>query len=178
METTVDTVKMKAIIEMKSFSGSAFAVNSEGEQIFINNRIMERMKLNEGSQINAYVLPNYEDKRFTIPWRAMRVDVPRDIPQQPAPDVRKYSDAGESLDNTIMRELWAEANDFLDTSTRGQLWSSEDIAEVVVAPVADVRDACVRLHDRGVICRVDFSSDPTKIKTIVMWTADIRDFED
>tara|TARA_R110000796_G_scaffold49866_1_gene118467 strand:+ start:48 stop:566 length:519 start_codon:yes stop_codon:yes gene_type:complete len=172
METTVDTVKMKAIIEMKSFSGSAFAVNSEGEQIFINNRIMERMKLNEGSQINAYVLPNYEDKRFTIPWRAMRVDVPRDIPQQPAPDVRKYSDAGESLDNTIMRELWDKSN------TLGQLWSSEEIAEVVAAPVADVRDACVRLHDRGVICRVDFSSDPTKIKTIVMWTADIRDFED
>jgi len=173
METTVDTVKMKAIIEMKSFSGSAFAVNSEGEQIFINNRIMERMKLNEGSQINAYVLPNYEDKRFTIPWRAMRVDVPRDIPQQPAPDVRKYSDAGESLDNTIMRELWNR-----DAPVEGQLWSSKEIAEVVVAPVADVRDACVRLHDRGVICRVDFSSDPTKIKSIVMWTADIRDFED
>ena len=72
-----DTTKMPAVVETNTFSGSAFAVNSQGEQIFINSRIMERMELEKGDQVTAYVLPNYEDKRDTIPWRAMRVDPPR-----------------------------------------------------------------------------------------------------
>lgn len=183
MESTLDTTRMEAVVEMKSFSGSAFAVNSAGEQIFINARIMERMNLREGGLVTAYVLPNYEDKRLTIPWRAMRVDVPRDIPQQTSPvvDLRKSVETEPStLDNEIMRLLWA------DTET-GRLWTDKEVSDKISANASTTLDtaspaechrACTRLYERAVICRVDFSTDPTRMGSLIMWAATLRDFED
>ena len=183
MESTLDTTKMEAVVEMKSFSGSAFAVNSAGEQIFINARIMERMNLREGGLVTAYVLPNYADKRQTIPWRAMRVDVPRDIPQQTSPvvDLRKFGETEPStLDNEIMRLLWA------DTET-GRLWTDKEVSDKISANASTTLDtaspaechrACTRLYERAVICRVDFSTDHTRMGSLIMWAATLRDFED
>ena len=191
MESTLDTTKMEAVVEMKSFSGSAFAVNSAGEQIFINARIMERMNLEEGGLVTAYVLPNYADKRQTIPWRAMRVDVPRDIPQQTSPDTRKFVETDNAawsssvtmtptLDNEIMRLLWA------DTET-GRLWTDKEVSDKISANASTTLDtaspaechrACTRLYERAVICRVDFSTDPTRMGSLIMWAATLRDFED
>ena len=177
MESTLDTTKMEAVVEMNTFSGSAFAVNSAGEQIFINARIMERMNLREGGLVTAYVLPNYEDKRLTIPWRAMRVDVPRDIPQQTSPVVETEP---STLDNEIMRLLWA------DTET-GRLWTDKEVSDKISANASTTLDtaspaechrACTRLYERAVICRVDFSTDPTRARSLIMWAATLRDFED
>ena len=177
MESTLDTTRMEAVVEMKSFSGSAFAVNSAGEQIFINARIMERMNLREGGLVTAYVLPNYADKRQTIPWRAMRVDVPRDIPQQTSPVVETEP---STLDNEIMRLLWA------DTET-GRLWTDKEVSDKIsdnasttldTASPAECHRACTRLYERAVICRVDFSTDPTRMGSLIMWAATLRDFED
>ena len=177
MESTLDTTRMEAVVEMKSFSGSAFAVNSAGEQIFINARIMERMNLREGGLVTAYVLPNYADKRQTIPWRAMRVDVPRDIPQQTSPVVETEP---STLDNEIMRLLWA------DTET-GRLWTDKEVSDKISANASTTLDtaspaechrACTRLYERAVICRVDFSTDPTRMGSLIMWAATLRDFED
>ena len=177
MESTLDTTRMEAVVEMNTFSGSAFAVNSAGEQIFINARIMERMNLEEGGLVTAYVLPNYADKRQTIPWRAMRVDVPRDIPQQTSPVVETEP---STLDNEIMRLLWA------DTET-GRLWTDKEVSDKISANASTTLDtaspaechrACTRLYERAVICRVDFSTDPTRMGSLIMWAATLRDFED
>lgn len=177
MESTLDTTRMEAVVEMKSFSGSAFAVNSAGEQIFINARIMERMNLREGGLVTAYVLPNYADKRQTIPWRAMRVDVPRDIPQQTSPVVETEP---STLDNEIMRLLWAD----IET---GRLWTDKEVSDKISANASTTLDtaspaechrACTRLYERAVICRVDFSTDPTRARSLIMWAATLRDFED
>ena len=167
-----DTVKMPAVVEMNTYAGSAFAVNSQGEQIFINSRIMERMELEKGDQVTAYVLPNYEDKRDTIPWRAMRVDPAHS-------DITKGSLS--TLDKEIMRTLWSEA--FSD----GRMWTDRDISKQIESEAIwtmgmvthqQCHESCERLHKRGIIARIKITSDPTDIKTVVMWAADIRDFED
>ena len=168
-----DTTKMPAVVETNTFSGSAFAVNSQGEQIFINSRIMERMELKTGDQVTAYVLPNYSDKRDIIPWRAMRVDTAHS-------DIAEPRDELSETDREIMRILW-------DKEESGRLWTVKEIAEKVNAEAVTTLDtassfdchrSCIRLHERGFVCRVDFSSDPKPIRSTILWTADIRDFED
>ena len=178
-----DTVKMPAVVEMNTYAGSAFAVNSQGEQIFINSRIMERMELEKGDQVTAYVLPNYEDKRDTIPWRAMRVDPAHgDIERiLDSPDTKEFvASALNDFDKEIMRILW-------DKEYSGRLWTVKEISEVIDAEAVTTLDtaspfachlSCMRLHERGFICRVDFSSDPKPTRSRILWTADIRDFED
>tara|TARA_R110002126_G_scaffold1361_6_gene7697 strand:- start:13062 stop:13583 length:522 start_codon:yes stop_codon:yes gene_type:complete len=162
----LETIKMQAILETTTFSGSAFAVNSQGEQIFINQRIMERMNLEEGVLVTAHVLPNYDDKRQSIPWRAMRVDVPRHLPDSNMTEI-----TSTQLDNQIIQIL-------SDKSAFGRLWTDKEIASLASTTAAECHRACVRLHERSTICRVDFSSDPNKIKSAVMWGADISDFKD
>lgn len=43
--------------------------------MFFNSRIVQRMGLKGGQTVQAYLVPNFPDKRDSIPWRAMRVEV-------------------------------------------------------------------------------------------------------
>jgi hypothetical protein len=54
-------------------SGSAFAMTEEGEMVFVNQRIVATVGLEPGGVYEAFLLPNYPDKREMIPWRALRV---------------------------------------------------------------------------------------------------------
>ena len=85
MNQTFSTQQMPVMIEAISYAGSAFGVNSNGEQVFINARIVDKCGLQEGMEVVALVLPNYEDKRDNIPWRALRVDDSAQAPD-PAPE--------------------------------------------------------------------------------------------
>jgi hypothetical protein len=68
------TNRTQIMVEYSTDTGSAFAVTPAGEQVFINARIVSRMELKEGRIYEAFLVPNYEDKRALIPWRAMRVE--------------------------------------------------------------------------------------------------------
>tara|TARA_R100000935_G_C2793364_1_gene147033 strand:- start:403 stop:864 length:462 start_codon:yes stop_codon:yes gene_type:complete len=69
------TIETKIVlIEELTYSGSAFGVLPEnGEGVFINQRIVEKMNLEPDTEVYASVLPNYSDKRSTIPWRVVNV---------------------------------------------------------------------------------------------------------
>ena len=54
-------------------SGSAFAVCKNGDQVFLNKRLVNKMDLSEGDICRAFLLKNYEDKIDMTPWRAVRV---------------------------------------------------------------------------------------------------------
>lgn len=66
--------RTQIMVEYSTDTGSAFAVTPAGEQVFINSRIVSRMELKQGNIYEAFLVPNYEDKRAMIPWRAMRVE--------------------------------------------------------------------------------------------------------
>ena len=70
-----ELIKTEADIEIDyiTYSGSAFAVCKNGDQVFLNKRLVEKMNLHEGDLCSALILKNYEDKIDTIPWRAVQV---------------------------------------------------------------------------------------------------------
>ena len=53
--------------------GSAFAFCENGDQVFLNARIVDKMELDEGDHCRALLLENFEDKKDITPWRAVRV---------------------------------------------------------------------------------------------------------
>ena len=63
----------EVIVEEKLYSGSAFGVTEEGDGVFFNARIVDKVGLKGGQTVQAYLVPNYPDKRADFPWRAMRV---------------------------------------------------------------------------------------------------------
>jgi len=60
-------------IEVITYAGSAFAFCNNGDQVFVNARIVEKMELYEGDKCSALLIQNFEDKRAVTPWRAVRV---------------------------------------------------------------------------------------------------------
>ena len=69
-----NTRKQQIMVEYITETGSGFAVNPEGEQVFMNKRLIDAMEVEPGNTYEAFLLPNYPDKRDQIPWRAMRVE--------------------------------------------------------------------------------------------------------
>ena len=65
----------EVFVEEQTYAGSAFGVTAEGDGVFFNSRIVEATKLQGGQTVKAFVVPNFPDKRESIPWRAMRVEV-------------------------------------------------------------------------------------------------------
>ncbi len=68
----------EVIIEETTYADSAFGVTEEGDGVFFNSRIVQKMGLKGGQTVQAYLVPNFPDKRASIPWRAMRVEVTHD----------------------------------------------------------------------------------------------------
>ena len=60
-------------IDFLTYSGSAFALCANGDQVFLNSRIVDKMQLQEGDICKAIILENFEDKKAVTPWRAVRV---------------------------------------------------------------------------------------------------------
>ena len=75
IETTIPKAREEAVIEVDyiTYSGSAFAFCQNGDQVFLNARIVEKMDLYEGDKCFALLIENFEDKRAVTPWRAVRV---------------------------------------------------------------------------------------------------------
>ena len=69
-----NTRRQQILVEYLTPAGSGFAVTPQGEQVFMNKRLIDAMNVKEGDVYEAYLLPNYPDKQEQIPWRAMRVE--------------------------------------------------------------------------------------------------------
>ena len=70
-----ETVTMRVLIDDFSLSNSAFGTNEAGQGVFFNGRLVEKVSIDIGVIVEAHVIPNYEDKREEIPWRAVRAVV-------------------------------------------------------------------------------------------------------
>jgi hypothetical protein len=79
----VDTKRV--LVEELTYSGSAFGVLANGEGVFINSRIVDKMELSPGTAVHAQVLPNFSDKRDQIPWRVVNVQAETADELQPTP---------------------------------------------------------------------------------------------
>jgi hypothetical protein len=103
-------------------SGSAFGMTDDGDMVFINQRIVSSVRAQGGEVYEAYLLPNYPDKREMIPWRALRL-----VAEGQDPTPKKQQPVDEQLLHAIVRLL----------NNEGYLTAAE-IAETLNAPLIDV----------------------------------------
>ena len=73
LSTRLTKVEGEILVEYVTYSGSAFATLENGDQVFLNARLVDKMELFDGDQCQALLIENYEDKQELTPWRAVRV---------------------------------------------------------------------------------------------------------
>ena len=115
-------------------SGSAFGTTEDGDMVFVNQRIVAAMGVKSGDVWDAFLLPNYADKRELIPWRALRLSSEDQEPR-----------AGGAVDEKLLHAIVRLLNN------DGYLTAAE-IAETLDAPLIDVRRALKGGH--GIIMSV------------------------
>ena len=156
---TETVVVTNVLIENISHARSAFAVTPAGEEVFISNRIVERLGLEADMVVNAELLPNYPDKREQIPWRAVRVNMEKGPEPTPEPSV----DKGKLIVDLI------EDHGPLRTAT---------IARHLNLTVDEVSTLLTGLFSEKRIAMAEVYSDPTqKRASIRVWGIDINDFD-
>lgn len=74
------TERQRVLVEYLTPAGSAFAVTTSGDSVFVNARIVESIGVKVDQEYDAFLLANYPDKREFTPWRAMRLEPVRGTP--------------------------------------------------------------------------------------------------
>ena len=177
MSQLFETTKVPAIIDVVTYAGSAFAVNEQGQQIFINSRIVDRCDLSEGAEVLAYIVPNYEDKRDHIPWRALRVEVPRKIDVQatvagietvmPAPEPQPAKTDPSWLEERIF-ELLAKEDGY---------WTTVAVAQQMDIDTKTAGNTLYRLFSKRRISKADVHANPDQARaSFVLWTDKVSKF--
>ena len=169
MRKAFETNKMRVMIESVSYTGSAFGSNEDGDSVFFNQRLVEKVELEMGDIVEAHAIPNYEDKRHETPWRAIRVSAEKHMnidpvlaePEKPIP-VR----SAVQLDHEVLGLLSDEEVAY---------WTTSDLSDAVNADTKTVGNSCLRLFSRGLIAKADVHSRPDQERaTFCLWarTAD------
>lgn len=162
-----ETVQKPVRIDMLTYAGSAFGSTVDGEQVFINGRIVDALNLYEGVIAMGHLVPNFPDKRAQIPWRAMRMTLPED--QEPMVEEEVIEeDPTPSISDTILKHIQTHSEHYFTTS---------DLAEDLGMDTTTISNWCMSLHNRGLISRADFHAGPNqKRASFVMWGLNSKSF--
>lgn len=124
------TKKSRVLVEYLTDSGSGFAVTPEGDQVFLNQRLVQKMDVQEGDVYEAFLVPNYPDKRDQIPWRSIRVEPIELEPEQ------------EEEEENSPSELDVNKNMILGyMSEYDGAWTKQQLVEALDLPSASVTEA-------------------------------------
>ena len=167
-ETVANAEKKILMIESITMVGSAFGVTTSGAQTYINKRIVDSISLCEGDIVEALVLPNYDDKRPTVPWRALRLTKststfehePEEVPvAAPAPQV--------STGDRILALI----------SEHGAMRTAT-LATELNMPFADVSTVCMGLFAEQKLAMAEvYGASGQKRASLRVWGLDINDFD-
>ena len=127
-----NTRRQQIIVEYLTPTGSGFGVTPEGEQVFMNKRLVDTMNVQAGDIYNAFLLPNYPDKRDSIPWRAMRVE-PADV---------KLDLGHVAVDSDLQNII-----EFLKGYEDGVCFTAAEMADMLDMPISVVEDLCQKHKD-------------------------------
>jgi hypothetical protein len=164
---TDETLTKDVLVDNITTVGSAFGATVEGEAVFINSRIVAALKLKHGDYVRAFVLPNYEDKRDRVRWRAIRVEVQGSMSEDRDPAAVLNPNAGPPKDQLIMNLL--DEHGPLRTSTLARLLNIDS---------GEAGTLCHGLYAQGKIALADIYSSPgNKRASHRVWAMDINDFD-
>jgi hypothetical protein len=126
------TRRQQIIVEYLTPTGSGFGVTPDGEQVFMNKRLVDAMNVQAGDIYDAFLLPNYPDKRDVIPWRAMRVE-PADV---------KLDLGHVAVDSDLENII-----EFLKGYEEGACFTASEIADMLDMPRSTVEEICEKHKD-------------------------------
>lgn len=146
--------------------GSAFAVCENGDQVFINPKIAEMMKIDVGDFLTAYCIDNHRPERggeeqHAVRWRAIRITVqerfdpiPAPAPVAPAPKAELTTEQIEQRILTLLKEDRA--------FTTAQAARDTGIDHMKVSNVMR------GMHDRGLIaaCEITASGGQERVSKL------------
>lgn len=173
------TKEMNVFVDQITYVGSAFGATDEGEPVFINKRIVTAVGIEHGDKLKVHCLPNYEDKRDEVPWRALKAtiqgsifedisDEPEDEPApEPDPEPEPEPEPQVTMSDRIMDLL----------SESGPMRSST-IAEHLEIDSADVSSMCRGLNKLGKVAAAEIYGDLNNSRpSHIVWAYDINDFD-
>ena len=165
----------KIIITNAHAHGFAFACDTETQgQVFIPVHIAEGFDLAPGDEIEAVLVPNYQDKSDKgTPWQAVKLQRPLEIVKITSKEHltewwEGVSSPPKYPSGLKDKELEEEILALLET--RGYHTTSE-ISDYVEFDAKTVFDCCKRLFNLGSIVRADVSHKVEKV-TLMLWAKD------
>jgi hypothetical protein len=126
------TRKQQILVEYLTATGSAFAITPQGEQVFLNKRLVETMGVDAGDIYDAFLVQNYPDKREAIPWRAMRVE----------PAENKLDLGHVAIDSDLQNII-----EYMKGFETGVAFTVAELADELSMPYDTVEDLCEKHKD-------------------------------
>jgi len=171
---------------------SAFAVDAEGQNIFITNNLARFLQLTVGDQVMMDVVPNHPDKAHTIPYRAVvcvkikeygpTVSISQDKPE---PDngvleqlLKEWTELKQSPQEIMgtINLLLKDADTYLITSEVVAAYREDQPDQTDVSD-KDINNACHRLFNQSKIARAEVWAKPDQSKcSYNLWAYDASRF--
>lgn len=151
-------------------TGSAFAARTDnGECVFVHARIVSAVKIHEGYTLQATVIPNYEDKRHSVQWRAIRVTV---LSEGEAKSAATTHQAAEPVkQDNMVEKLYG----LLDT--HGPLRTAT-LSRMMGLSTIEVGVLCRGMYAAGSISMAEVYSSPTNSRpSHKVWAVSINEFD-
>ena len=172
----------KIIITNAHAHGFAFACDTETQgQVFIPVHIADGFDLAPGDEINAVLVPNYQDKSDKgTPWQAVKLQRPLEVVQITSKEhlIKHFESASNRAEHVSNQDEYLSRLDdkgleevvlsFLNS--RGYHTTSE-ISDYLEFDVKTIFDCCVRLFKSNKIVRAYVTHNVEKV-TLTLWAID------
>ena len=182
----------KIIITNAHAHGFAFACDTETQgQVFIPVHIADGFDLAPGDEINAVLVPNYQDKSDKgTPWQAVKLQRPNEIVQ--ITSMEHLNEWYEGLSEAPEDEVCEKAiidnsqtlnNEALDANlldfilAAGGYHTTAELADYFELDHKTAGNAAQRLFNSGKIAKADvFNRVGQKRPTMILWAAAAKTF--
>jgi len=169
------TKELDVFVDQITYVGSAFGATNEGEPVFINKRIVTAVGIEHGDKLKVHVLPNYEDKRDEVPWRALKATIQGSIFE----DVSDEPEDEPELEPVPEPEPQVTMSDrIIDLLSESGPMRSSTIAEHLEIDSSDVSSMCRGLNKLGKVAAAEIYGDLNNSRpSHIVWAYDINDFD-
>jgi hypothetical protein len=171
-----NTTKIHALVTNITQHSSAFAINQEGDSIFITNNLSRFLSLKVGDTVFVEAVINHPDKRDTIKWRAVGCIKSPPVIEPEEPDDEEEEALG--ILNKMIKDAKPKPTDvqtaisYMLNNAETYLTSAEIIAGYREAQPShnntvsdkDINNAARRLFDQGSIAKAEVWARPDQRK--------------
>lgn len=130
-----------------------------GEQVFINAKLVRDKDLDAGDTRKLILTPNPSGKSDT-PWQAIGVSIEDTVPEKPTPRVEEAK-----LEDRIMAYFDVEGNQFAHKVAM--------LAEELAVPESEMQLTLARMHNAGELAKAQVHAKGGQEKaSFVLWAPD------